>query len=114
LSFSMPHPRSFRKMIRSPFGMSPQRNALSFEEGFLSVDDLVLLRTMKVKVHLLPTKKEHRVIELRKGASVEEAIRALGLYPDAWIAVRGDEPLPLDEALNDGDELKLVSVVSGG
>jgi len=69
---------------------------------------------MKVIVRLLPTKKETRELDLEEGASVEEAIRRLGLYPDAWIAVRGDEPLPLDEELRDGDDIKLVSVVSGG
>ncbi|MGQ9588061.1 MAG: MoaD/ThiS family protein [Thermoplasmata archaeon] len=69
---------------------------------------------MKVTVHLLPTRRETRRIELQEGASVERAIRSLGLLPDSWIAVRGDEPLALDEPLRDGDELKLVSVVSGG
>jgi len=69
---------------------------------------------MKVTLNLLPTLKERKVVELATGATVESAIRALGLYPDAWIPVRGDEPLPLDEILKDGDELKLISVVSGG
>ena len=69
---------------------------------------------MKVTLSLLPTRKERKVIELKAGATVESAIRALGLYPDGWIPVRGDEPLPLDEVLKDGDELKLISVVSGG
>ncbi|OGS41552.1 MAG: hypothetical protein A3K67_02610 [Euryarchaeota archaeon RBG_16_62_10] len=69
---------------------------------------------MKVTVHLLPTKKETRKLTLEKGATVEEAIRALRLHPDAWIAVRGSTPVPLDEPLKEGDELKLVSVVSGG
>lgn len=69
---------------------------------------------MKVTVHLLPTKKETRHLTLQKGASVEQAIRALGLFPDQWIPVRNDEPLPLDEPLDEGDELKLISVVSGG
>jgi sulfur carrier protein ThiS len=69
---------------------------------------------MKVTLNLLPTRKERKVIELKPGSTVETAIRALGLYPDAWIALRADEPLPLDEVLDDGDELKLISVVSGG
>jgi sulfur carrier protein ThiS len=69
---------------------------------------------MKVTLNLLQTLKERKVVELKTGATVESAIRALGLYPDAWIPVRGDEPLPLDEILKDGDELKLISVVSGG
>jgi len=69
---------------------------------------------MRVTLHLLPTRKETRRIELQKGATVEAAIRALGLLPDAWIPIRGNDPLPLDEPLEDGDEVKLISVVSGG
>lgn len=70
--------------------------------------------TIKVRLRLLPTRKETKSLELDKGATVDAAIRALGLFPDAWIAVRGDTPLPLDEPLNDGDEIKLIAVVSGG
>lgn len=69
---------------------------------------------MKVTFHLLPTKKEKKVVELEKGATVEQAIRALGLFPDAWIPVKENTPIPLDEPLNDGDTIKLISVVSGG
>ena len=69
---------------------------------------------MKVTIHLLPTRKERKVVELDEGASVEQAIRALGLIPDSWIPVRENLPLPLDEPLEDGDVLKLISVVSGG
>jgi sulfur carrier protein ThiS len=69
---------------------------------------------MKVKVTLLPTKKETRTLVLEKGATVESAIRKLDLYPDAWIAVRGNSPIPSDERLRDGDEIKLIAVVSGG
>jgi sulfur carrier protein ThiS len=69
---------------------------------------------MKVRVNLLPTRKETKVLDLKDRATVEEAIRAAGLLPDGWIAVRRDEPLPLDEPLEDDDEIDLVSVVSGG
>ncbi len=69
---------------------------------------------MKVKVRLLPTKKTTKTVNLKRGSTVEDAIRALDLYPDAWIAIRGDSPVPLDERLREGDSLKLVSVVSGG
>ncbi len=69
---------------------------------------------MKVILNILPVRKERRIIELKRGATAESAIRALGLYPDGWIPVRGDEPIPLDEPLKDGDELKLIAVVSGG
>ena len=69
---------------------------------------------MKVTIHLLPTRKETKKLDLEKGSTAEQAIRALGLLPDQWIPIRGDGPIPLDEVLDDGDELKLISVVSGG
>ena len=69
---------------------------------------------MKVTARLLPTRKETRVVELEEGSTVEDLIRKLELYPDAWIALRGNDPLPSDEELAEGDDIKLVSVVSGG
>ncbi len=41
-------------------------------------------------------------------------LRALKLAPDAHLVVRGDRPLPLDEPLEDGERLTVLSVVSGG
>lgn len=70
--------------------------------------------TMKVKVRLLPTRKETKNVEVEKGSTVSDVIKSLGLYPDAWIPVKGDTPIPLDDVLEDGDELKLIAVVSGG
>ena len=69
---------------------------------------------MRVTAHLLPTRKETRVVELDQGATVEALIRGLGLLPDAWIAVQGEEPVPIDHVLSDGDDVRLISVVSGG
>jgi len=73
-----------------------------------------LAMSISVKVRLLPTRKETKTLKLENGATVEDAIRALNLFPDAWIAVRGDVPLASDEPLRDNDEIKLISVVSGG
>ena len=69
---------------------------------------------MRIRLHLLPTRKETKTIDLGDGATAEDAIRALGLYPDAWIPVRGEDPIPLDEPLEDGEDIRLISVVSGG
>ena len=69
---------------------------------------------MKVTAHLLPTRKETREVELDHGATVETLIRGLGLLPDAWIAVQDGEPVPIDHVLSDGDDIRLISVVSGG
>ena len=87
---------------------------ISHDKGYLRETVFGPSMSIKVTVRLMPTRKEIKKLELRKGATVEDAIRALELYPDAWIAVRGDLPLPLDEPLIDKDDIKLISVVSGG
>jgi sulfur carrier protein ThiS len=69
---------------------------------------------VKVTVHILPTRKETKRLTLEEGATAEALIRELGLYPDQWIPLRNDIPIPLDEPLGDGDVVKLVAVVSGG
>ena len=69
---------------------------------------------MNVRVNLLPTRKETKLLDLEEGSTVEHMIRSIGLLPDGWIAVRSDEPIPLDESLEDEDEIDLISVVSGG
>jgi sulfur carrier protein ThiS len=69
---------------------------------------------MKVTVHLLPTRKETRIVNLPDDATVEMLVRSLGLLPDSWIALKGKTPLPTDDVLCDGDEVRLYSVVSGG
>ena len=82
--------------------------------SYLKLARFGLTMSIRVRVQLLPTRKETRILKLDKGATVEAAVRALSLFPDAWIAVRGDMPLPLDEPLKDNDDIKLISVVSGG
>lgn len=72
------------------------------------------VKAVRVEVTLLPARKETRALDLKAGSRVEDAIRALGLYPDEWVPVRGDTPLPLDGELRDGDRLKLIAAVSGG
>jgi sulfur carrier protein ThiS len=73
-----------------------------------------MMDMMKVQVTLLPTRKETRVLELDELTTVERMIREMDLLPDAWLAVRNNEPLPLDSPLEDDDEIDLISVISGG
>lgn len=72
------------------------------------------MRSTRIEVTLLPTRKETKSLEIAAGSRVEDAIRALGLYPDAWIPVMDETPVPIDEKLKDGDKLKLIAAVSGG
>ncbi|HUV62053.1 MAG TPA: TGS domain-containing protein [Thermoplasmata archaeon] len=69
---------------------------------------------MKITVHVLPVRKETLAVDLPEGGTVERLMRGLDMLPDAWIAVIGGEPVPIDRALEDGDVVKLISVVSGG
>ncbi|MDH3364809.1 MAG: hypothetical protein OEM29_02225 [Thermoplasmata archaeon] len=71
-------------------------------------------RPMNITVHVLPVRKETRVVNLPQGETVERLMRGLDLLPDAWIAVIGGEPVPIDRQLDDGEEVRLISVVSGG
>ena len=60
--------------------------------------------------------QSHRVedIELAQGATGADLLEALGLAPDAHILLRGDRPIPMDEPLEDGERLVVLSAVSGG
>jgi sulfur carrier protein len=52
--------------------------------------------------------------ELEGNLSVRQAIEAIGLNPEAVLAVREGELLTEDMRLQDGDEIRLVAVISGG
>ena len=46
--------------------------------------------------------------------TVRQAVEKVGLQPQAVLAVRDGKLLTGDTRLNDGDEIKLVGVISGG
>lgn len=64
---------------------------------------------MSVKIVL--RKKEYFV---EGGITVEKALEQLGLPPESYLAVRNGEMITERELLRDGDEVKLVAVISGG
>jgi len=55
-----------------------------------------------------------REFELPGGVTVFEAIRMLDIPSQAVMPVRGDELIPEDEPLMDGDRIELIPVISGG
>jgi sulfur carrier protein ThiS len=59
-------------------------------------------------------KSEERIVEMEEGSSVENLLRSLHLYVDAHIITRSNRPLPLTYRLNDGEELTIIQVASGG
>ena len=52
--------------------------------------------------------------ELESNLSVRQAIEAVGLNPQSVLAVRDGELITEDTPLSDGDEIRLVAVISGG
>jgi sulfur carrier protein ThiS len=52
--------------------------------------------------------------ELEGKFSVRQAITKVGLNPETVLAVRNGELITEDTRLQDGDEIRLVAVISGG
>lgn len=70
---------------------------------------------MKVSVRFVPRGDPPlRTLDLPSGATCADLLKKLDTHPDLVLTVRGETPIPLDAALRDGDEIKLVHVVSGG
>jgi sulfur carrier protein ThiS len=68
---------------------------------------------MKVNVKLLP-ERDVRTVELEKGADGFKLLSAVGINPENVIIIRGDKPIPVDSKIRQGDDLKVIRVVSGG
>ena len=55
-----------------------------------------------------------KVYEVKAGLALVDAMKKNNIVPEAVIAVRDGETLTDDEILLPGDEIKLISVISGG
>ena len=53
-------------------------------------------------------------LEVRSGTTLRDAIRKLGFSPEAVLAARNGELITDDRILLPGEEIHLVSVISGG
>ena len=53
-------------------------------------------------------------IELNKESSVADLLEKLKINPVTVIVTRGSELILEDERLNNNDEIKILSVISGG
>ena len=68
---------------------------------------------MRVTAEIHPARREE-VVELGPSSTGLDLLRALHLAPDAHVLVRRDMPIPADEPLADGEQIRVVAVVSGG
>lgn len=55
-----------------------------------------------------------QVFEFDKRMKVKDLLKELNLSPESTIVVRGDEILTEDEWIEEEDEVKVVSAISGG
>lgn len=68
---------------------------------------------MKIKVSYDRESKE-KTIELGSNSTVKDLLNKMEINPVTVIVSRSDNIIPEDEKLNDKDNIKLISVISGG
>ena len=68
---------------------------------------------MKIKVKLSRINKIKEV-NLEKGSTIEDLLKKINLKPDTLIVMNKDKPIPIDDNLNDSQELTIIQVSSGG
>ena len=52
--------------------------------------------------------------EVKPGMTLLSALQKIDIVPESVIATREGEMILEDEILNEGDEIKLIAVISGG
>ncbi len=55
-----------------------------------------------------------KVYEVKSGTTVQHALEKAGINPETVLATRNSELITDDEIVHEGDEIKLVAVISGG
>ena len=56
----------------------------------------------------------NQTFELEPGLTLLEALEKLGIEPESVLAIRAGEMIAGDCILEEGDEIRLVAVISGG
>jgi sulfur carrier protein ThiS len=55
-----------------------------------------------------------RIYEVRSGITIRDALRSIQIRPEAVLATRDGKLLTDDEIIREGDEIRLIAVISGG
>lgn len=69
---------------------------------------------MRIHATLHGFPERERTVELPDGARADDAPRALGIRPELVLVFRDGAPIAGDAALADGDQLRILRIVSGG
>lgn len=68
---------------------------------------------MKIKVRISKTNTTEE-IQLAKESTVEDLLKHLKIRPDAVIVMNKNMPIPVDDTLNEDQEITIIQVASGG
>jgi sulfur carrier protein ThiS len=68
---------------------------------------------MKITVKILPL-NSIKEVDLKSGSKVYDVLKKINLRPDAFIVLKGNTPIPVDEILDEEQELNILQVASGG
>ena len=68
---------------------------------------------MEIKARISRT-KETRKINVEPGSTVEYLLKKIKLKPDTLIVMSKNKPIPIDDVLNNNQELIIIQVASGG
>jgi sulfur carrier protein ThiS len=58
--------------------------------------------------------KTNKEIEMQKGSTIIELLKKMQLKPDTLIVLRDNKPIPIDDMLENDQELQIIQVASGG
>lgn len=77
------------------------------------INGLLLLIMMKLKV-FYDRENSEKTIELDKNSSVNDLLKKLKINPVTVIVSKNNNIILEEEKLNDNDDVKIISVISGG
>ncbi|MBI4362413.1 MAG: MoaD/ThiS family protein [Euryarchaeota archaeon] len=68
---------------------------------------------MMVQIHVKLFPQGEQTLELPEGTTYDQAMEKLGFNPETVVVFRGENPVPGDEKVEEG-EVRVLRVVSGG
>ena len=68
---------------------------------------------MMITVKILP-QKISKEIDIENGSKMYDLLKKINLNPDNIIIIRGNTPVPVDDILNNEQDLTIIQVASGG
>ena len=71
-------------------------------------------RIVSQGVFLVKLVLRNKEYEVKPGMTLLSALEKINVIPESVIATRNGEMILDDEILKDGDEIKLIAVISGG